>query len=83
MSQISSSVEHFHFDAVLYPHRSLSKTGLRWIIKALVTGCSLIGLLFFWLGAWPVLGFLRLDIVLIYGAFRMNSAPADALNASG
>lgn len=72
MSQISSSVEHFHFDAVLYPHRSLSKTGLRWIITALVTVCSLIGFLFFWLGAWPVLGFLRLDIVLIYGAFRMN-----------
>jgi uncharacterized membrane protein len=30
------------------------------------------GLMFFLLGAWPVLGFMGLDVALIYLAFRLN-----------
>jgi uncharacterized membrane protein len=30
------------------------------------------GLLFFMLGAWPVIGFMGLDVALIYLAFRLN-----------
>lgn len=30
------------------------------------------GLFFFMLGAWPVIGFMGLDIALIYAAFRLN-----------
>jgi uncharacterized membrane protein len=30
------------------------------------------GLLFFALGAWPVIGFMGLDVALIYLAFRLN-----------
>ena len=30
------------------------------------------GLGFFLLGAWPVMGFFGLDVLLIYGAFRLN-----------
>ena len=30
------------------------------------------GLLFFMLGAWPVIGFMGLDVALIYLAFKLN-----------
>ena len=30
------------------------------------------GLLFFMLGAWPVMGFMGLDVALVYVAFRLN-----------
>ena len=30
------------------------------------------GVLFFMLGAWPVIGFMGLDVALIYIAFRLN-----------
>jgi uncharacterized membrane protein len=30
------------------------------------------GLFFFLLGAWPVLGFMGLDVALIYAAFKLN-----------
>jgi uncharacterized membrane protein len=30
------------------------------------------GLAFYMLGAWPVMGFFGLDVLLIYGAFKLN-----------
>jgi uncharacterized membrane protein len=30
------------------------------------------GLLFYMLGAWPVIGFMGLDVALIYAAFKLN-----------
>jgi uncharacterized membrane protein len=30
------------------------------------------GLFFFMLGAWPVIGFMGLDVILIYVAFKLN-----------
>ena len=36
------------------------------------------GLLFFILGAWPVTGFLGLDVALVYWAFRANYRSARA-----
>ena len=46
---------------------------------ALVGGFSFIGgMFFFWLGAWPVIGFLGLDVVLVYWAFRANYRAAAA-----
>ena len=40
---------------------------------SVVSGISfLTGLAFFMLGAWPVMGFCGLDVLLIYGAFRLN-----------
>jgi len=40
---------------------------------SVVSGISfLTGLAFFMLGAWPVMGFCGLDVLLIYGAFKLN-----------
>ena len=59
-------------DLVLYPHRSLSPAGF-WLLMALVAGISFAaGLAFTLAGAWPVMGFLGLDVVLFYLAFRLS-----------
>jgi uncharacterized membrane protein len=30
------------------------------------------GLLFYMIGAWPVVGFMGLDVALLYAAFKLN-----------
>jgi uncharacterized membrane protein len=66
------------FSAIITPHRSLSGTGFL-AVMALVGGFSFIGgMFFFLLGAWPVIGFLGLDVVLVYWAFRANYRAAAA-----
>ena len=60
------------FDAVLTPHRSLSPRGFL-ILMLLVCGISFAaGVAFYLAGAWPVIGFLGLDVLLIYGAFKLS-----------
>ena len=66
------------FSAIITPHRSLSGTGFL-VVMGLVGGLSFIGgLVFFLLGAWPVVGFLGLDVLLVYWAFRANYRAAAA-----
>jgi uncharacterized membrane protein len=60
------------FAAVITPHRSLSNVGFL-VLMIAVGGVSFAaGILFLILGAWPVFGFLGLDVLLIYWAFRVN-----------
>lgn len=60
------------FDAVLTPHRSLSPRGFV-ILMLCIGGVSFTaGLGFFLMGAWPIVGFFGLDVLLIYGAFKLN-----------
>lgn len=61
-----------HFDAVLYPHRSLGPRGFMTLMTCLTVFSFVAGLSFYLMGAWPVLGFFGLDVVLIYLAFRIN-----------
>ena len=60
------------FETTLYPHRSLPIQAF-WI---LLTGVALVsftlGLVFAAAGAWPILGFFGLDVLLFYLAFRYN-----------
>jgi len=66
------------FRAVLSPHRSLGPQGFA-IVMGLLGGVSFIaGIVFFVVGAWPVVGFLGLDVALVYWAFRRNYAQASA-----
>ena len=66
------------FSAIITPHRSLSAKGFV-AVMALVGGMSFAGgLFFFLLGAWPVVGFLGLDVLLVYWAFKANYRAAAA-----
>lgn len=60
------------FSAVLTPHRSLPPAGFV-ILMALVSLVGFgAGIAFLLMGAWPVFGFFGLDVLLIYGAFKLN-----------
>jgi uncharacterized membrane protein len=66
------------FSAIITPHRSLSRRGFL-LVMTLVGGFSFMGgMFFFLLGAWPVVGFLGLDVLLVYWAFRANYRAAAA-----
>lgn len=61
---------------LLTPYRSLSRKGFL-LIMGTIAGLNLLGGTVFWLlGAWPVVGFMGLDVLLIWWAFRANFAAA-------
>lgn len=60
------------FAAVLTPYRSLSPRGLAILLTATGALWFVTGLLFYRLGAWPVLGFFGLDFLLLYLAFHLS-----------
>jgi len=60
------------FDAELRPHRSLSPRGFVILMMAVCAISFTAGLAFFLMGAWPVIGFMGLDVLLIYFAFKIN-----------
>jgi len=66
------------FSAVLRPYRSLSPRGFRLLMMAIAACTFALGLAFWLMGAWPVVGFCGLDILLIQWAFRMNYRAARA-----
>jgi uncharacterized membrane protein len=66
------------FSAIITPHRSLSGTGFV-LLMATIGGLGFAaGLVFLLTGAWPVVGFLGLDVALVYWAFRVNYRAAQA-----
>ncbi len=66
------------FSAVLTPHRSLGPGGVRTVIILFALVCLAPGLMFFLMGAWPVAGFLGLDVLLLAWAFRSSARSAAA-----
>src|SRR4030088_2436456 len=60
------------FSALLTPHRSLNRTGFLVLMAFLSVVSFAAGLAFLLMGAWPVVGFFGLDILLVYRAFRVN-----------
>jgi uncharacterized membrane protein len=59
-----------YLDAVLRRDRSLSAESfhslMRWVLMVSLT----IGCVFYWKGAWPVVGFMGLDVLLIWLGFQ-------------
>ena len=66
------------FSAVLTPHRSLSPRGFLLLMLALGLISFATGMTFFLAGAWPVLGFCGLDVLLVYWAFQVSFHRAKA-----
>jgi uncharacterized membrane protein len=62
------------FAAVLTPNEPLTPSGFA-VVMGLLVGVSFIaGAVFMAVGAWPVTGFLGLDILLVWFAFRASFA---------
>jgi uncharacterized membrane protein len=66
------------FSAVLTPNRSLSPKGFLIFMLILGSLSFTIGLYFLSAGAWPIFGFMGLDVLLVYWAFRVNFRSARA-----
>lgn len=64
--------EETRFSAMLTPHRSLGPKGFMVLMSAVCLVSFGTGLLFYLIGAWPVVGFMGLDVLLIYVAFKLN-----------
>ena len=79
MSTDSNTVsEATIFSAVITPNRSLDRVGFI-VLMSLVSFVSFVGgIVFFIAGAWPVVGFFGLDVALLYWAFKLNYAHAEA-----
>lgn len=59
-------------DAVLRPHRSLSLAAFRLMLLAAIAVNIIIAAAFMAQGAYPVAGFLGLDVLALWVAFRVN-----------
>src|ERR1700755_751920 len=60
------------FAATLTPHRSLTPSGKRVVIGLVAALAIVPGLVFYVAGAWPVIGFMGLDVVAIWAALTIS-----------
>ncbi len=76
--RLSDPAQERLFEARLVPHRSLTRRAVRIVMSvfALVSAASSIP--FVIVGAWPVAGFIGLDVALLYLAFRASFRAARA-----
>ena len=61
-----------YLDAVLEPPRSLTPRGFNRVMLVLGAMSFLSSLLFLLIGAWPVMGFMGLEILLLWMVFRFS-----------
>jgi len=59
-----------YLDATLRRDCSFSRADFPAFMRWVTGVCLAIGLLFYWKGAWPVIGFMGLDVLLIWLAFK-------------
>ena len=64
--------------ARLTPHRSLNRTGFLAVMLFLSVVSFVTGMVFLMMGAWPVLGFFGLDVLVVWWAFKVNFRTARA-----
>ena len=61
----------YYLNIKIYPNQSLTPKGLLLLMFIIIIPASFIGITFYILGAWPVLGFMGLEVLLIYIAFKV------------
>lgn len=66
------------FEAVIIPHRSLTRAGLRWLVGFICLLSTLVSLGLFYLGAWPVIAFNGAEIALAIVLLRRNARASRA-----
>ena len=70
--QAATESERPLFEALLYPHRSLSERGFLILSIGTVAIVALYGGLFLILGAWPIFGFLGAEWLLFWWLLRTH-----------
>ncbi len=61
-----------YFDAEIRPNRSLANPGFYALMAAIAIISFSAGIAFMMIGAWPVLGFFGLDVLLVWLAFKLS-----------
>jgi uncharacterized membrane protein len=61
------------FSASLTPHRSLTARGRRIVVAAIAIAASIPGITMYALGAWPVVGFMGLDVLAVWWALSAST----------
>ncbi len=56
------------FNARLTPHRSLNRNGFRALMAATFAASAVVSLPFYLMGAWPIVGFMGLDVARVNAA---------------
>ncbi|MDB5542237.1 MAG: hypothetical protein JWQ89_3964 [Devosia sp.] len=60
------------FAAKLTPHRSLGRKGVRLVIVLMAVLATIPAIIFFSMGAWPIVGFMGLDVALVWWALSAS-----------
>ena len=66
------------FSTRLRPHRSLTPRQFRWLLTGIAGVSTVATVPFVLMGAWPVAGFMGLDVLVIYAAFKASFRSARA-----
>jgi uncharacterized membrane protein len=66
------------FEAVIVPHRSLTRRGRRILLGAIATMCAINATVFISIGAWPVGGFTGIELLLAGVMLSVNVRAARA-----
>lgn len=66
------------FATRLHPHRSLTQRQFRWLLTGVAAVSTVATLPFVIMGAWPVAGFMGLDVLAVYVAFKASFRSARA-----
>lgn len=61
-----------YLDAVLEPPRSLSPRGFNRVMLFFGIMSFIPGLVFYAMGAWPIVGFLGLDVLALWAVFKVS-----------
>ena len=61
-----------YLDAVLEPPRSLSPRGFNRVMWLFVALSLVPGIVFYAMGAWPIVGFLGLDVLAVWAVFKLS-----------
>ena len=72
MSAYNIPADDLVFHARLTPYRSLSPSGFKLLMGIIGFICLTVGIVFSVAGVWPILGFMGLDFLIIYWAFKAN-----------
>jgi uncharacterized membrane protein len=65
------------WSVTLTPHRSLDGPAFKILFGWVILLNLIIAVFFYRLGAWPVFGFLGLDVALVWWAFKANTKAAE------